>query len=247
MVSWSTGRRTVTPSWSAWSCSSRSMAEAPPSTRRSRTGRPAACVHGLDHVAGLERHGLHDGAGQVGARRAAGDAGERAAGVRIPPGAAEAGEGGHEHTPRRCRARTPPAGRPRRRGAMSPSPSRSHWTAAPVTKMAPSRAYAVVPSASVQATVVSRPSVGGGHRSADVHEHEAAGAVGVLRGARLEAGLPEQRGLLVAGDAGDRDAGGQAAAIGGDAEAAARRADLGQGGHRHAEQVAQLGAPGQLA
>ena len=35
---------------------------------------------------------------------------------------------------------------------------------------------------------------------AGVHQHEAAGAVGVLRHARLEAGLAEERGLLVPGD-----------------------------------------------
>jgi hypothetical protein len=38
-----------------------------------------------------------------------------------------------------------------------------------------------------------------------VHQHEAAGAIGVLDHARLEAGLAEQRRLLVTGDAGDRD------------------------------------------
>src|SRR5262249_10872556 len=38
----------------------------------------------------------------------------------------------------------------------------------------------------------------------DVHEYERACAVGVLRHARLEAGLAEQRRLLVAGDAADR-------------------------------------------
>ena len=42
--------------------------------------------------------------------------------------------------------------------------------------------------------------------SPGVHQHEAAGAVGVLRAARLEAGLTEERRLLVARDAGDRDA-----------------------------------------
>ena len=42
-------------------------------------------------------------------------------------------------------------------------PSRNHWTAAPVTKIAPSKAYAVVPSARVHATVVSMPSLIGGH------------------------------------------------------------------------------------
>jgi hypothetical protein len=40
---------------------------------------------------------------------------------------------------------------------------------------------------------------------AGVHQHEAAGAVGVLGQPGLEAGLAEQRALLVAGDAGDRD------------------------------------------
>ena len=49
--------------------------------------------------------------------------------------------------------------------SMIPMPSRSHWIAAPVTKIAPSRAYWVVPSARVQATVVSIPSVGSGHVS----------------------------------------------------------------------------------
>ena len=48
---------------------------------------------------------------------------------------------------------------------MMPNPSRSHCTAAPVTKMAPSTAYATVPSASVHATVVSMPSAGAGHVS----------------------------------------------------------------------------------
>src|SRR3954468_13131894 len=49
---------------------------------------------------------------------------------------------------------------------MMPRPSRSHWIAAPVTKIAPSYAYvAGPPSASCQATVVSRPSTGSGHAS----------------------------------------------------------------------------------
>ena len=47
--------------------------------------------------------------------------------------------------------------------------------------------------------------VGGRDRSlAGIEQHEAAGAVRVLREAGREAGLPEQRRLLVAGDAGDR-------------------------------------------
>ena len=90
--------------------------------------------------------------------------------------------------------------------------------------------------------MVSRPSTGVGHVCADVHQHERAGAVGVLGHARLEARLAEQRGLLVAGDAADRDAAGPAAQPATvDAEPAARRPHLGQHATRHAEQVAQLG------
>jgi hypothetical protein len=45
-----------------------------------------------------------------------------------------------------------------------------------------------------------------GHRmAAQMHQHEAARAVGILDHARLMAGLAEGRGLLVAGDAGHRD------------------------------------------
>ena len=43
-----------------------------------------------------------------------------------------------------------------------------------------------------------------GQRRPDVGEHERTGAVRVLRHAGLDARLPEQRGLLVAGDAADR-------------------------------------------
>src|SRR4029078_10897516 len=45
---------------------------------------------------------------------------------------------------------------------IRPSPSRSHWMAAPVTNTAPSNAYATVPSASCHATVVNMPSEAGG-------------------------------------------------------------------------------------
>ena len=53
----------------------------------------------------------------------------------------------------------------------------------------------------------------GGRRAglADVEQDERPGAVGVLRHARGDAGLAEQRRLLVAGDAADRDALGNAA------------------------------------
>ena len=64
---------------------------------------------------------------------------------------------------------------------------------------------------------------------ARVHEHETAGAVGALELARLEAGLSEQRRLLVAEVAGDRDAGRSPTPVAVDL---GRGADLGQ--HRRA-------------
>ncbi len=45
---------------------------------------------------------------------------------------------------------------------MMPRPSRSHWIAAPVTKIAPSMAYTVGASPTCQATVVNSPSAGSG-------------------------------------------------------------------------------------
>ncbi len=75
-----------------------------------------------------------------------------------------------------------------------------------------------------------------------IEQHEAAGAVGGFRHAAGEAGLAEQRGLLVARDPRDRD--GRTEQVG------RRRAedvrivvDLRQDRHRHAEQAAQLRVP----
>ena len=67
-----------------------SIADAPPSTRSSRIGVPLAPHHRVDDVAGLVRHRLDDGPGEVGRGRAAGDADDRAPGVRIPPRRARA-------------------------------------------------------------------------------------------------------------------------------------------------------------
>ena len=76
--------------------------------------------------------------------------------------------------------------------------------------------------------VVSRPSTGSGSVGADVREHERPGAVRVLRHARREARLPEQRGLLIAGDAAHRHAQPGGALGNGHPEPAARRQHLGQ-------------------
>ena len=116
------------------------MTDAPPSTRSSVSGRPRAAVHGVDHVAGLVGHGLDHGPGQVGPPDAPGHTDEGAPGVGVPPRAAEPGEGRAPGRRRRCRRPSSASGPISAASAMMPSPSRSHWTAAPVTKMAPSRA-----------------------------------------------------------------------------------------------------------
>ena len=122
---WSPARRAGPPARRAGrpgAASSRSIAEAPPSARSAATGgrRPRPW---LDHVAGLEGHGLHDRPGQVGPGGPPGDADDRAPGVGVPPRAAEAGEGGHEVRRRRCRGdRARPAARSRAALAMMPEP-----------------------------------------------------------------------------------------------------------------------------
>jgi hypothetical protein len=65
-------------------------------TAQRRERKPGVALHGLDHVIGLVRHALQHGAGKVRLARAAGDADEQAAGVRIPVRRAEPGEGGDE-------------------------------------------------------------------------------------------------------------------------------------------------------
>ncbi|OPZ05782.1 MAG: hypothetical protein BWZ09_00882 [Alphaproteobacteria bacterium ADurb.BinA305] len=77
---------------------------------------------------------------------------------------------------------------------------------------------------------------------AGVHEQEAAGAVGVLRHARGEAGLAEGRRLLVAADAGDRDRGTEQRRIGLAAHPAARHHARQQHG-RDAEALEQHRIP----
>ncbi len=82
---------------------------------------------------------------------------------------------------------------------------------------------------------------------AHVHQHEAAGAVGVLGHPGGETGLSEQGRLLVAGDPADRDPGSQSRRPEGcGAEPPARRTDLGQGRHRHPQQLGQLSRPAQV-
>ena len=80
---------------------------------------------------------------------------------------------------------------------------------------------------------------------ADVHEDETAGAVGVLGHTGGEAGLAEERTLLITGDSRDRYSGGEFGA-GGGADASARRHHGGESPTRNTDQFAELVAPRQL-
>ena len=75
---------------------------------------------------------------------------------------------------------------------------------------------------------------------ARVHEHEAAGAVGVLHHARIGAHLTEERGLLIAGDARDGNAAAEQAGLAVDFTGGA---DLGQHGFGNIENLQQLLVP----
>jgi len=75
-----------------------------------------------------------------------------------------------------------------------------------------------------------------------MQQHEAAGAVGVLRHAGAVAGLPEQRRLLIAGDAADDQRLAQDR-LGQHAEGVRRWVDVRQDGARHAQQAQQLRVP----
>ena len=90
--------------------------------------------------------------------------------------------------------------------SITPSPSRSHWSAAPPTSTEPSAANAVRRPGSTAAAVVSRPSAGAPGSSPSADEDERAGPVRRLRLPRREARLPEEGRLLVAGDARDGNA-----------------------------------------
>ena len=159
VASWSTGRRTGTPLTSAWNWHRRSMTLAPPSTRSSVTRRPAARTASSTSAVC-----------QAMASTAARTTCARVV-PRVSPTRAPRAPGSHHGEPRPVSAGTnttpPVSGTPAAIAAASPDvesrprPSRSHCSAAPVTKIDPSSAY-VVSSPSCHATVVSSPSTGSG-------------------------------------------------------------------------------------
>ena len=134
------------------------------------------------------------------------DADDRAAGVRVPPRAAEAGERRHDVRRRRCRSRD---------SASGPISAAVVDHAEPVAQPLDGgagdedRALERVGDAcrrpSCHATVVSMPSVGGGHSAPTFISTKLPVPYVFFAMPGVEACLPEQRRLLVAGDAADRD------------------------------------------
>ena len=187
------------------------MAAAPPSARSADEWVGRRGGHGIGHVAHLERHRLDAGAGQLGAAGAAGEAGDDAAGVGVPLRAAEAGERGHE------RHAAAVGDRRGQRADLGGRGDDAEAVAQPLDGGAGDerRPLERVGDAAVRVVGVRRrgprpadgEAVGRGRTvGAGVGQREAARAVGDLDHARLEAGLAEECGLLVAEDARDRDA-----------------------------------------
>ncbi len=198
--------------------------------------------HGVDDVAGLVHHRLHHRACQVGSRGAAGDAEDGAARIRVPPGRAEPGEGRHDHDA------TAVGHRRGERAGLGSRVDDAETVAQPLHGRTgdEDRALERVRDAAVGQLPRHRGEQALRRRGAPiahVHEHEAAGAVGVLRHAGREARLAEQGGLLVAGHAAHGDAGRHAARRAGGADHAAARHDRGQRVDGHPEQRAQVGVP----
>ena len=126
---------------------------------------------------------------------------------------------------------------------MMPIPSRSHWIAAPVTKIAPFHHVRDVVAAEIPRHAGQEALGRRRVRGTEVHEHERAGAVRVLGHAGLEARLAEQRRLLITGDAahGHVEPGGGRGCR--HPEAPATGSDLGETRAWYAEERAQLVGP----
>ena len=125
---------------------------------------------------------------------------------------------------------------------MIPRLSRSQPMSAPATATEPSSAYVAASIAKPGGDGRDQPVSRRDGPIAGVHEHEAAGAVRALDLAGLEAGLPEERRLLVAEIARDRDAGEVPDPLAVDL---GRRTDRRQHRRRDADRVEQLRLPGE--
>ena len=139
----------------------------------------------------------------MGAAGAAGQADDGAAAVHIPVGRAESGEGGHEVDIAVVRNLH---GHRLGFGGLA---DELHFVAQPLNHRAADEHAALQRIAGL---TVHPPADGGDQVVlgldgvfAGVHQHEAAGAIGILAHAGREAALSEQRGVLIAGQCGDGD------------------------------------------
>ena len=202
----------------------------------------ALARHEIDDIAHLEGDGLEGGAHDVGARRAAGDADDRAARVGIPIGCTEPGERGNEDDAAAVGHRLG------KRLRLARTRDDLQTIAQPLHRCAgdEDRALERIRQRAVVAAECHRREQAArrGHRAlAGVDEQEGPRAVGALGIAGREPGLPHEGGLLVPGDPGDGqvepEEGGRIRA----ADLAVRRHDLGQRIEGHAEECRELRAP----
>ena len=164
------------------------------------------CGHGVTQVADLVSQGLKSCAGNVGAPGAARQAIDCAAGLAVPPGGAQAGEGRHNID-------AAGVGDAQCQGlGLGRSANNAQLIAQPLDQCASHKDRALK---RIDQPVVRRRARGhGGHQVvragaglvAGVQQHKAAGAVGVFGLARLKTALAKQSRLLVAGNARDRNA-----------------------------------------
>ena len=186
---------------SAWNCIRRLLTLAPPSTFSSVSSTPASRCIASSRSRDLIGHRLDGRPGDVGRGRAARDADDRAAGVGIPIRRAEPDERRHQvHAVRIGHA-----------GGQALDVGRLFDDAQPVAQPLHDRAgdehrafQAVGDLAAESPADRGQQLVLRGDRLVPrVEQQEAAGAVGVLGAADVEAGLAERGRLLVAGTAGD--------------------------------------------
>ena len=182
-------------------------------------------LHGVEHVVGLEGEGFEGRADQVVFVHAAGQSHDRAARVGIPMRRAQSGERRHDITARRITH----AGR--EVFAVGGAVDQLELVTEPLDRRARDidRAFERIIHLAVEPPRDGgEQSVLGEHRLfSRVHQHKTAGAVGVLCLSLIEAGLSEQRRLLIARGSRDRDLTAEEFGVG-YAVDTARRAHLGQ-------------------
>ncbi len=209
---------------------------------------PAGRRHGLDDRTGLVRHGLHHRPRQMGPSCPPGDPDQGAPGVGIPPRASQAGEGRHQVQPvgvGDAAGQRAGLGRVGDDTQAVPEPLDGRARHEDGSLQCVRRRGGVLED---PCNAREQPFHRVGALLADVHEHEASRAIGVLGHSRGEAGVAEERRRLVTGDPRDGHPGRQRrGARCGQAEPTARRPHLGEPGGSDVEELGQLVVPAPAA